>query len=229
MEAKTKRVRASKPHLDREVFVEAGLRLAARQDRLTLTYRDLGKEIRVDPTAIYRHFRSKESLMQELLDRIQQLACDRTLTPIDQWENRLVDFAAATLDTFMEYPTIAVSATSLTTNGPGEMATIELILECFTQAGLSGKPLAEQYAIYGSYVLAGAAGLVRDQVETPENESDASEQFAWFTGPLSADPVRHAHVAAVREDILSINQREMFLAGVRQIISAAKVQPDRAE
>lgn len=223
MEVQTKQARATKPHLDREAFVEAGLRLAARQDKLTLTYRDLGKELCVDPTAVYRHFRSKETLMQELLDRIQKLACDRTQTSVDQWEQRLVDFATATLDTFLQYPAVAVSATSLTTNGPGELATIELILECFTQAGLEGKALAEQYAIYGSYVLASAAGLVRDQVESP---ADESESFAWFVGPLHADPDRHIHATANRENILTIDQREMFLAGVRQIIAAANVLPN---
>ncbi|WP_181149750.1 TetR/AcrR family transcriptional regulator [Arthrobacter sp. MYb227] len=218
METKPNQARAVKPQLDREVFVEAGLRLASRQDKLTLTYRDLGKEIRVDPTAIYRHFRSKEALMQELLDRIQQLACDRTHTPVERWDDRLVEFAAATLDTFMQYPAVAVTATSLTTNGPGELATIELILQCFTQAGLAGKELVEQYAIYGSYVLASAAGLVRDQVESPETEP---ESFEWYAGSLSADPIRHSHVAAIREDILAIDQREMFLAGVRQIVAAS--------
>ncbi|GAA1884464.1 TetR/AcrR family transcriptional regulator [Paeniglutamicibacter psychrophenolicus] len=226
MEAKASRERGPKPHLDREVFVEAGLRLASRPNRLTLTYRDLGKEIRVDPTAIYRHFRSKESLMQELLDRVLTHTCERTSAPVERWEERLVEFAEATLDVFLEYPAIAVTATSLTTNGPGELSVIELMLACFAQAGLEGRELAEQYAIYGSYVLASAAGLVRDHVETPEDESGS---FAWFAGPLSADPERHSHVAAIREDILAIDQREMFLAGARQIIAAAKMQAgDRA-
>lgn len=217
MSGKSSTGRSAKAPLDREVFVEAAFRLASRPHTLTLTYRDLGKEVGVDPTAIYRHFQSKESLMQELLDRLFKMAHARMTTPTSQWEDCLLEFAGATLDTFLEYPAIAVTATSLTTSGQGELDSIELMLACFSEAGLHGRVLAEQYAILGAYVLAGAAGLARDLAESSDPES-----HEWFAGPLLADPARNPLVASIRDEILSLDHREMFMAGVRQIIQSAR-------
>ena len=209
--------RSPKVTLDREIFVDAALRLASRPHSLSLTYRDLGKEVGVDPTAVYRHFRSKESLMQELLDRILRISHAKVTTPTDQWEDCLTEFAAATLDTFLEFPAIAVTATSLTTGGQGELDCMELILACFFQAGLRNEALVKQYAVYGAYVLAGAAGQARDQAES----SDASSR-EWFSGPLLVDPVQNPLVSSIRDQVAGIDRREIFLAGVQQIVHAAR-------
>ena len=214
-----KNSKVTKTPLDREIFVEAALRLASRPHTLNLTYRELGNEVGVDPTAIYRHFLKKESLMQELLDRLFRMTCERTKTPVADWEKCLLEFAEATLDTFLEYPAIAVTATSLTTSGQGELDSIELMLSCFAQSGLKGKELAEQYAIFGAYVLAGAAGLARDQAE-----SSSPESHEWFAGPLLADSHRHPLAAGLREEILALDHREIFLAGVQQIVRSARLK-----
>lgn len=219
MAAKPTTARSAKAPLDREVFVEAALRLASRPHTLSMTYRELGLEVGVDPTAIYRHFLKKENLMQELLDRLFKMTCERTKTPVDSWEACLTEFAEATLDVFLEYPAIAVTATSLTTSGQGELDSIELMLSCFAQAGLEGKDLAEQYAIFGAYVLSGAAGLARDQAE-----SAAPESHEWFAGPLLADPARHPLASALRDEIFALDHREIFLAGARQIIRSARLK-----
>lgn len=209
--------KAPKPVLDREVFIDAALRLASRSSTLTLSFRDLGRELGVDPTAIYRHFQNKEMLMSELFDRILAKTFERTTTAPSHWEECLIQFAENTLDVFLEYPAIGVMATSITTSGPGEMDCIELMLECFSEAGLSGQDLAEQYAIFGSYSLSGAAGLARDQAES----IDASAP-EWFLGQLPADPARHPLAANLRNDIMVLNHRDMFLSGLKQILQAAK-------
>ena len=211
------KARGTKVPLDRDVFIEAALRIASRPHTLSLTYRDLGLELNVDPTAIYRHFQSKESLMQELLDRVLLLAHSRMQTPVEDWDACLVEFATSTLDAFLEYPAIAVTATSLTTGGPGELDSMELMLACFSQAGLRGRDLAEQYAIFGSYVLAGAAGLARDLADPTGNGS-----YEWFAGPMLAEPSSHPLATSSRDDILALEQREIFLAGVKQIVEVAR-------
>ena len=211
------KTRGLKAPLDREVFIDAALRIASRPRTLSLTYRDLGQELNVDPTAIYRHFQSKESLMQELLDRVYRMAIARMETPVSDWDKCLVEFATATLDSFLEYPAIAVNATSLTTSGPGELDSMELMLSCFAKSGLQGRALAEQYAIFASYVLAGAAGLARDLADPTGNGS-----YEWFAGPMLAEPSSHPLAASSRDDILTLGQREIFLAGVQQIVAVAR-------
>lgn len=212
---KSATMRTTKPTLDREVFVDAALRLASRQHTVALTYREIGEDLGVDPTAIYRHFPSKEALMQELLDRLFKIACEKVETPRTDWDACLLEFAQATLTTFLEYPAVAVTATSLTTSGNGELDSIELMLACFAESGLTGKALAEQYAVFGSYVLAGAAGLARDLAE-----SSTPESHKWFAGPWRADPARSPRATALRDEILALDHRTVFLAGVAQIVYA---------
>lgn len=217
MAAETSKPKGHKALLDRDAFIAAGLRICSQTRTLSLTYRDLGQELGVDPTAIYRHFHGKESFMRELLDRVFEMAHTRAAHPTAPWEDRLIELAASTLDTFLEYPGIAVTATSLTTGGPGELASMELALDCFWEAGLHGRDLVEQYAVFASYTLAGAAGLARDLADPAGDGS-----YAWFAGPMLAEPTRHPLATSSRDHILALEQRNIFLAGVGQIVAAAK-------
>lgn len=217
MASKVSAKRGAKTPLDREAYVAAALKLASRQDTINLTFRELGTEMGVDPTAIYRHFLNKESLMQELLDRAFTMALSRLEAPLSDWEKCLEEFAVHTLDVFLEHPAVATAATVLTTGGPGELDSIELMLSCFSHAGLEGKALAEQYAIFGSYVLSGASSLAISNVES----QDANGR-EWFSGPLLADPRTSPLASSLRNEILELDHREIFISGVRQIIQAAR-------
>ncbi|GAA1407315.1 hypothetical protein AUR04nite_15140 [Glutamicibacter uratoxydans] len=217
MATKASTKRSAKTPLDREAYVAAALKLASRQTTTNLTFRELGTAMGVDPTAIYRHFLNKDSLMQELLDRAFKMALQRLQTPVEQWEQCLEEFAVHTLDVFLEHPAIAASATVLTTSGQGELDSIELMLSCFAQSGLEGRALAEQYAIFGSYVLSGAASLAISHVEASDPEGRE-----WFSGPLLADPRSTPLVSSLRNEILELDHREIFISGARQIIQAAR-------
>ena len=138
--------------------------------------------------------------------------------PPTDWDTCLIEFATTTLDTFLQYPAIAVTATSLTTSGPGELDSMELMLACFSEAGLQGRSLAEQYAIFGSYVLAGAAGLARDLADPADNgilrvvcRPDARRAFA--------PPIGHSRAATTS---WPLSNGKYSFAGVEQIIAAAK-------
>jgi AcrR family transcriptional regulator len=58
----------TKVKLDPERIIAAGLELAARPGVSAISVRELGTMLGADPTAIYRHFRSKDDLMRSLLD-----------------------------------------------------------------------------------------------------------------------------------------------------------------
>ncbi|PPL15513.1 TetR family transcriptional regulator, partial [Microterricola pindariensis] len=122
--------------LDRDRIIAAGLELAAKPGSLSISVRELGNRLGTDPTAIYRHFRNKEQLMQALLDEvIMRSVTDVTADP-SEWQERLRQLAAATLHHFVLYPAVAIEATVLTTQGPGELGAVELMLDAFSRAGL---------------------------------------------------------------------------------------------
>ena len=206
-----------KVRLDRATIIAAGLELAAVPGATSISIRDLGARLGADPTAIYRHFRSKEQLMQELLDEL----ISRSVAAVDadpaDWRERIRQLAAATLDLFARYPAIGVEAIVLTTHGRGELDAIELMLDAFSRAGLEGDDLVRHYALLATHVLSNAAGIARGRSERGDSEASP-----WFEGPLLADPRRYPLIAAVGAQLTALEDRDLFLLGVDAVIQSAE-------
>ena len=83
---------AGRQQLDREVIVTAAIDLAATGE--TITFRALGSALGTDPTAVYRHFRDKEELMQAVVDRLIVAMLDQ-LDHDAPWRDQLRDGALA--------------------------------------------------------------------------------------------------------------------------------------
>ncbi|WP_010204213.1 TetR/AcrR family transcriptional regulator [Salinibacterium sp. PAMC 21357] len=202
--------------LDRAILVKAGLEIAARPHTNTVSVRALGTELGVDPTAIYRHFASKDDLMRALLDELQSTTLNRVSTGSD-WRQRLRDLASATLETGLEHPAIALEATVLTTNGPAEIESIEFILAALSEAGLEGTALVHHYALYSSYVLSEVAGIARGR---SVSGAAAPQSDSWFDGPLLVDPLKHVHIAAVASELRKLRDSDIFTLGVDLILDS---------
>lgn len=207
----------TRPRLDPEIIVATGLELAATGVS-AISVRDLGSRLGADPTAIYRHFRSKDELMRALLDEVTLRAVDSVDVPLEDWRGRLRAMAAATLDLYSEYPAVGAEATTLTTHGAGELRAIELMLQAFTTAGLSGPDVVRHYALLASHVLSTAAGIARARGERPEDGADAP----WFDEPPLADPRVYPRIAEHTVALASLRDRELFFLGVDQILDSAE-------
>lgn len=210
---------ASRTRLDRETIVAAGLELAAEPGVLSISVRELGARLGADPTAIYRHFRNKEQLMQALLDELIGRSVRAVTAPPGQWRERLRQLAASTLDLFGQHPAIGVEAVVLTTHGPGELDAVELMLEAFAEAGLADDDLVRHYALAASHVLSSAAGIARARGERAASPTDPSP---WIEGPLLADPRTHPLIASVGARLAELEDRELFLLGVEAVIQSAE-------
>ncbi|QYH35082.1 TetR/AcrR family transcriptional regulator [Salinibacterium sp. M195] len=226
MDAKTSAKEQPSKRLSRDTIVRAGLEIAARPQNAAVSVRALGLELGVDPTAVYRHFTSKDDLMRALLDELQSTTLSRINTDSD-WRERLRQLAWITLETYVEHPAIAMEATVLTTNGPAEIATIEFILAAFADAGLDGSELVNHYALFSSYVLSEVAGMARSRAADGSTDADLD---TWFDGPLLVDPVKHVHIAAVAAELRGLRDTDIFRLGVDLILdSAARTARPTAE
>lgn len=204
--------------LDRALIVEAGLELAGTPGVTSISVRDLGARLGTDPTAIYRHFQSKEALMSALLDELNGRAAESVRTAPERWDDRLRELAIASLALFMRYPAIGAEATTLTTHGPGELAAIELMLDAFQRCGLDGEELVRHYALLASHVLAVAAGIARARAEHPEDD----ESSPWVDAPLLADPRTFPLIAQHSVLLTELQDRDLFLSGVELVIDSAR-------
>ena len=205
--------------LDNDGIIEAGLELASTPGVSSISVRELGARLGADPTAIYRHFRSKDALMGALLDELNRRAVASIDLPAEDWAARLRRLAEVTLDRYSQYPAIGIESTSLTTHGPGELAAVEFMLDAFHRAGLRDGELVRHYALLASHILAGAAGIARSRTE--RDEDDDSDVSPWFDAPLLADPRAYPLITANSAALLDLQDRDLFLMGVDVIIESA--------
>lgn len=217
--ARARRTAEGRTPLDRASIIEAGLRLAARPGTSSISVRELGAQLGADPTAIYRHFSSKESLMRSLLDEVTRMSLEHITAEPEDWKARLTQLSIATQELYATYPAIGVEAVVLTTNGPGELDVIEFMLDAFSRAGLTGDELVRHYALLAAHILSNAGGIARDR---SERGRDAREPSPWFEGPLLADPVRHPLIVSVSPQLRALEDRELYLLGVDTIIRSAE-------
>lgn len=218
-ERRTERATEAKTRLDRESILEAGLRVASRPGATSIPVRDLGADLGVDPTAIYRHFRSKESLMQALLDRLFAMSLAELSAPAEDWKGRLGQLAESTLELFTQYPAIGVEAIVISTNGPAELEIVELMLDAFSRAGLSDNEVVRHYALYSEHLLSSAAGIARAHAERTDLEDDSSP---WIDSPLLVDPERYPHIAALSPQLRALDSRDLLRLGAESIINSAE-------
>jgi AcrR family transcriptional regulator len=219
MSAVTKKDQPPKrARLDRDLIVEAGLELSGAPGITTISVRDLGSRLGADPTAIYRHFQSKDALMGALLDELNGRAAESVRTPVEKWDERLRELSLATLDLFTRHPAIGAEAMTLTTHGPGELAAIELMLDAFQRCGLDGEELVRHYALLAAHVLSLAAGIARARAENTSDDDGDS----WLDTPLLADPRRFPLIAQHSLLLSELQDRDLFLRGVDLIIDSAR-------
>lgn len=210
---------AGKVRLDRGTIIAAGLELAAVPGATSISVRELGARLGADPTAIYRHFRNKEHLMEALLDELIDRSVRAVTADPADWRERLRQLAISTLEIFSAYPAIAVEATVLTTHGPGELDAVELMLDAFSRAGLRGDDLVRHYALLASHVLSSSAGIARGRGERGDTPGDPSP---WIEGPLLADPRRYPLITSVNTLLTDLQDRDLFLLGVGAVIQSAE-------
>lgn len=213
------RASTGRARLDRDSIVAAGLQLAATSTTSTISVRDLGAQLGADPTAIYRHFRSKEQLMEALLDELTLRSVADVTAEKSDWRERIRQLARATLTHFSAHPAIGAEAIVLTTHGPGELQAIEIMLEAFAEAGLSGDDVVRHYALLASHVLSSAAGIARGRAE----RGDGPEPGPWFDGPILADPRRFPLITAFNSELAELQDEDLFLLGVEAVIQSAEL------
>lgn len=220
MAARKTATEKSGKRLDRATIIAAGLDLAAGGAGASLSVRELGARLGTDPTAIYRHFRSKDDLMAALLDELNQRSVAAVTAGPDQWRERLRQLSAATLAEFARYPAVGQEAIVLTTHGPGELDAIEIMLDAFSRAGLTGDDLVQHYALMATHVLSTAAGVARARAQG--STASAAGAGSWFEGPLLVDPTKHPHIASISTQLLALEDRELFTLGVESVIRSAE-------
>jgi AcrR family transcriptional regulator len=146
--------------LSREALLEAGLRIARREDLERLTLKKLADEFGVTPMAVYRHFKNKAEIIDGVLDLFVHEAAvtdhEGAENP-DDWQRWIhLTFAAMRL-ALLETPSVIPLLGTSYSFGPGAMAVLEETLGVLRNAGLSQHAAVEAFLSLASYTI-GAVG-----------------------------------------------------------------------
>lgn len=208
----------SAPRLSRASILAAGMEIASRPGSTSVTVRELGTALGVDPSAIYRHFHSKDALMAGLLDQVIELVNARQIIGPESWQEALYELSQNCLEIYLEYPSIATQAAILSTNGTAELRGIEFILQSLSNAGLEGDELVEHYVLFSSYMLSFGPIVAQSQLTaTAEDSSDNG----YVPETIAATAALFPATTRYREQLLALQMKDVYATGVRLIVENA--------
>jgi AcrR family transcriptional regulator len=187
----------------------------------------VGAELGADPTAIYRHFPSKEALVAAMADRLfgEIVAADH---PVD-WRKRFVVLMRAARDLYRANPTIV----DVLANQPEESSSLvainELLIGCLVDAGLDPARAGLFHQMCASYVI-GTGVLEASWDETGDGSREASRRSY-----SALDPHRYPSCVATAgsmfpdaDDVFDFALELMLDAITRAAGEPARVTPSTA-
>jgi AcrR family transcriptional regulator len=170
--------------LDRELIVQAAQRVLEAEGLSRLTMRRIGSELGADPTAAYRHFRSKHELVTELADRAFLSVPEPD--PALPWQDRLRELARRVLELYRDNPDFAIQLSHQDDDTPGLRRLAELSLGILAEAGLDARERAVVDQLLVNYVV--GSGLFISQLTLDD----------W--GPNTLPATRRAYAALPPEE-----------------------------
>ena len=193
--------------LTRELLVRESLRLLDKDGVAGFSLPKLGRALGADPTAIYRHFASKDDLILAIAEALIEEAC-AGLEPSECWVDTLSEIARRCRRTYLAHPAAASLTTYRTTQGPAEMRVVDLIIGALHQAGLSGKEAAVVYRAFGDFTLywpGGEAAFLALDEKAQQHDTDA-----WTRAYLVADRAAYPSIWRIREELADVEDDDIF-------------------
>lgn len=205
------------PALTRDGIVEAYIRLADREGPEAVSLRRLGIELGADPTAVYRHFRNKEELLQAVADRLLKEVVDR-LRPGGDWRRDLRTLALEARAVYLAHPRLARVIATSADPLPSNSRLAEHVLRALRKAGLSEREAALGFEALESYV-AGTSSL--------DAEVDEDVLAGWRRSFASLPRREFPNAVAVARHLYRRSD-EAFRFGLDLLLDAVAARARRA-
>lgn len=142
----------AKGSLTKESFVRAAFEIADDSGLGALTMRALGERMGVDPTAVYRHFPSRERLIDAMLDAVVQQAAESPNSG-DNPRDRVVSVAVNIRRALRSHPHVAGALATATGDFPSGLTITRFMVSALRELGLRGEHLVRMYQTFEGYIL----------------------------------------------------------------------------
>jgi AcrR family transcriptional regulator len=193
--------------LTRELLVRESLRLLDSGGVAGFSLPKLGRALGADPTAIYRHFASKDDLILAIADELIRDGLEG-VQPSECWLETLRDVARRARKTALAHPAAASLTAYRTTQGPAEMHAVDIIIGALHQAGFTGKEAAVTYRAFGDFALFWSGGeggfLALDKA------AQRKDRDAWTRAYLVADRAKYPDIWRIREELPAVQDDDIW-------------------
>jgi AcrR family transcriptional regulator len=210
--------------LTREAIVRESLRLLDAGGVAGFSLPKLGRALGADPTAVYRHFTSKDDLVLAVADLlIEESAKDMVRT--DCWVETLRESCRRLRKTYLAHPAAASLSSYRVTQGPAEMRVVDTIVDCVLRAGFEGADAALMYRTIGDFSVywsgAEASVLAMDDLQQKKDEN------AWTSAYLTAQREQYPAIWQIRDHLPSVPDDAIFESILSIVISGVEARAPR--
>jgi AcrR family transcriptional regulator len=190
-----------------ELIVKESLRLLDEKGVDGFSMPKLGRALGADPTAVYRHFASKDDLVLAIADQLIEEAM-AGLEPHACWVDTVTDMARRLRRTYCDHPAAASLSAYRTTQRPAEMRVVNILIGAVLAAGFEGASAARVYRAIGDFTLAGAGGEAAVLALDPRQQE--ADQAAWTRAYRAVDRDVYPHIWQLREELPAVSNDDIF-------------------
>jgi AcrR family transcriptional regulator len=205
--------------LTREVLTGAALRIVDSDGLDALSMRRLGLELGVDPMAAYRHFPSKGTLLDAIVEAVMAEIETNAIDTSFPWQDQLRTLALSYLTTLMAHPNAAPLIATRSLRTAGSLRVVENALQIMTEAGVQ---LVDAVATIDAIGLL-SSGIAQAASASPEL---ADDRFAWLPPrefPLMTQALEAGALSHELTDLLEFAVNSMIAALETKALSAGEL------
>jgi AcrR family transcriptional regulator len=204
-----------------EAIIAASLRLLDTDGRDGFSLPKLGRALGVDPTAVYRHFASKDDLVLAIADRLIEEAMDGFVAQ-PCWVDTIILATRRLRTTYLEHPAAAALSACRTTRRTAEMRTVDILIGAMLQAGFSGPQAAVAYRACGDFALAWAGGEANFlAMDLTQQQGDRA---AWTRAYRAVDRAEHPNIWQIRDELDGVGDDAIFEQILAIVVTGLQVQ-----
>jgi AcrR family transcriptional regulator len=190
-----------------ELIVKESLALLDGQGLDGFSLPKLGRALGADPTAVYRHFPSKDDLVLAIADQLIEEAM-AGLEPHACWVDTVTDIVRRMRLTYCDHPAAAALSACRTTQRPAEMRTVDTLIGAVLQAGFEGADAARIYRAIGDFSLSWAGWAATFLALAPQAQDN--DRAAWARAYRSVGRAGHPHIWQLREEPPEVTDEDVF-------------------
>ncbi len=209
------RSRRKRGSLSAEQIVAAVVNILDREGESALTFARLGEELQSAPTAVYRHFASREELITAIAEYLDGVSL-AGYVPTDDWRTDLEDLAWRAWRTAVAHPAAAAISLNIITNGMNELRAVDALLRALHHAGLSGLEAVVQYQVFANLVL-GAAAAHGGRLAALDGKRAAG---GWVQVYAPVDSADYPYAEALKSELRLVDYEVVFATQIEMYLDA---------